>query len=111
VTFEEAVPKHYWGFKDVFGEEEFQALPEQRKWDHAIKLEEGFKPMRGLTYSLNRKQEEEMNKFIDENLKSGRIIPSKSPQSSPFFFVEKNGDMKNRPMQDYRRLNDATRKN
>jgi hypothetical protein len=28
VTFEEAVPEHYHGFKDVFREEEFQALPE-----------------------------------------------------------------------------------
>jgi hypothetical protein len=28
-TFEEVVPKHYHNFKDVFGEEEFQALPEQ----------------------------------------------------------------------------------
>jgi hypothetical protein len=42
-----------------------------------------------------------MNKFIDENLKSGWMRPSKSPQSSPFFFVEKRGDMKNRLTQDY----------
>jgi hypothetical protein len=27
-TFEEVVLKHYHDFKDVFGEEEFQALPE-----------------------------------------------------------------------------------
>jgi hypothetical protein len=110
-TFEEVVPKHYHDFKDVFGEEEFQALPERRTWDHAIELEEGFKPTRGPMYSLNRKQEEEMNKFIDENLKSGRIRPSKSLQSSPFFFVKKKGDTKSRPTQDYRKLNDSTRKN
>jgi hypothetical protein len=101
VTFEEAVAKHYHNFKDVFREEEFQALPEQREWDHAIELEEGFKPTRGPMYALNRKQEEEMNKFIDENLKLGWIRPSKSPQSSPFFFVEKRGDTKNRLTQDY----------
>jgi hypothetical protein len=109
--FEEVVPKHYHNFKDVFGEEEFQALPEQRTWDHAIELEEGFKPTRGLTYSLNRRQEEEMNKFVDENLRSGRIRPLKSPQSSPFFFVKKKGDMKSRPTQDYQKLNDSTRNN
>jgi hypothetical protein len=56
-------------------------------WDHAIELEEGFKLTRGPMYSLNRKQEEEMNKFVDENLRSGQIRPSKSPQSPPFFFV------------------------
>jgi hypothetical protein len=110
-TFEEVVQKHYHNFKDVFGEEEFQALPERQTWDHAIELEEGFKPPRGLTYSLNQKQEEEMNKFVDENLRSGQIRPSKSPQSSPFFFVEKKGDTKSRPTQDYQKLNDSTRKN
>jgi hypothetical protein len=61
-------------------------------------------------YSLNRKQEEEMNRFVDKNLKLGWIRPSKSPQSSPFFFVEKQ-DTKSRPTQDYRKLNDSTRKN
>jgi hypothetical protein len=62
-------------------------------------------------YTLNKKQGEEMNKFIDENLKLGQIRPSKSPQSSPFFFVKKKGDTKNRPTQDYQKLNDSTRKN
>jgi hypothetical protein len=52
--FEEAVPEHYHDFKDVFGEEEFQVLSEQREWDHAIKLEEGFKLMRGPMYVLNK---------------------------------------------------------
>jgi hypothetical protein len=108
--FEEVVPKHYHNFKDMFREEEFQALPEWKMWDHAIELGEGFKPMRGLMYSLNRRQEEEMDKFVDENLKSGWIRPSKSPQSLPFF-VEKKGDTKNRPTQDYWKLNDSTRKN
>jgi hypothetical protein len=105
VTFKEAVPEHCHEFRDVFGEEEFSVLPERRTWDHAIKLEEG------LTYSLNQKQDEEMNKFIDENLKSGRIRPSKSPNSSLFFFIEKKGDTKNRPTQGYWKLNEFTRKN
>jgi hypothetical protein len=47
-TFEEAVPEHYHEFSDVFSKEEFSVLPERRMWDHAIKLEEGFKPTRGL---------------------------------------------------------------
>jgi hypothetical protein len=72
-------------------------------------LEEGFKPTRGPTYTLNKKQDEEMNKFIDENLKLGHIRPSKSPQSSLFFFVEKKGDTKNRPTQDYWKLNNSTK--
>ena len=48
--------------------------------------------------------------FIDENLKTGQIQPSKSPQASPFFFVKKK-DGKLRPVQDYRYLNEHTVKN
>ena len=51
-----------------------------------------------------------MNKFINENLATGRIIPLKSLIASPFFFVKKKtGDL--RPVQDYRKLNDITIKN
>jgi hypothetical protein len=46
--FKEAVPEHYHDFKDVFREEEFQALPKQQEWDHAI---ECFKPTRGPMYN------------------------------------------------------------
>ncbi len=49
-------------------------------------------------------------KFIEEQLAKGYIRPSKSPYSSPFFFIKKkNGDL--RPVQDYRRLNSLTIKN
>ncbi len=48
--------------------------------------------------------------FLDENLASGRIRPSKSPFASPFFFVKiKDGML--RPVQDYRKLNEMTIKN
>ena len=30
-----------------------------------------------------------MEAFIDENLRTGQIQPSKSPMASPFFFVQK----------------------
>ena len=48
--------------------------------------------------------------FIEENLKTGWIWPSKSPQASPFFFVKKK-DRKLRPVQDYWYLNKHTIKN
>ena len=48
--------------------------------------------------------------FIEENLKTGHIQPSKSPQASPFFFVKKK-DGKLRLVQDYRYLNEHTVKN
>src|SRR6266852_4947939 len=110
-TFEEAVPKHYHEYKDVFDEKEFDELPQRRMWDHAIELEEGFTPAQGHIFPLNLGQEKEMNEFIDENLQTGWIRPLKSPNAVSFFFVEKKGDTKRQPVQDYRRLNGFTRKN
>ena len=48
-----------------------------------------------------------MKDFIEENLKTGRIQPSKSPYTSPFFFGKKK-DGKLRPIHDYRKLNQIT---
>ena len=61
-------------------------------------------------YPLSTREQEELDKFLDEHLKTGRIRPSKSPCAAPFFFVKKK-DGSLRPVQDYRRLNEVTIKN
>ncbi len=61
-------------------------------------------------YPLNRNEQEQLDQFLDENLESGRICPSKSPFASPFFFVKKK-DSTLRPVQDYRKLSEMTIKN
>jgi len=40
-------------------------------------------------YLLNIKEQEELNKFLEEHLKSERIRPLKSPCAASFFFVKK----------------------
>ncbi len=110
-TFEEMVPEHYRSFRDLFSKESFDELPERRTWDHAIELVPNAKSTLDCkVYPLNQNEQEQLDKFLDENLETGRIRPSKSPFASPFFFVKKK-DGTLRPVQDYRKLNEMTIKN
>jgi hypothetical protein len=110
LSFEQMVPDKYHEFKDIFDKEDFDSLPERRPWDHAIELTPGAKPVHAKVYPLSRDEQKHLDEFIEENLRSGRIRPSKSPWASAFFFVKKK-DGKLRPVQDYRQLNDVTVKN
>ena len=109
-TFEEIVPPQYHEYKAVFSKEYFDELPDRKPWDHAIELKPGSEPHRCKIYPLSPNEQAELDAFLDENLKSGRIKPSKSPMASPVFFVKKK-DGSLRLVQDYRKLNDMTIKN
>ncbi|KAF5315388.1 hypothetical protein D9619_007461 [Psilocybe cf. subviscida] len=109
-SFEEIVPKQYHQFKGVFSKESFDRLPDRKPWDHAIELKPGSEPYRSKIYPLSPNEQKELDAFLEENLKSGRIRPSKSPMASPVFFVKKK-DGSLRLVQDYRRLNSMTIKN
>ncbi|SJL17461.1 uncharacterized protein ARMOST_21012 [Armillaria ostoyae] len=110
-TFEEMVPPDYRSFRDLFSKENFDELPERKPWDHAIELIPNAKSTLDCkVYPLNRNEQEQLDKFLDENLDSGRIKESKSPFASPFFFVKKK-DGSLCPVQDYRKLNEMTIKN
>ena len=104
------VPDFSQEYPTVFSEQEFNKLPERRSWDHAIETKPDFVPKDCKIYPLTVKEQEALDQFLDENLKSGRIRPSKSPQASPFFFIKKK-DGTLRPIQDYRKLNEGTIKN
>ena len=104
------LPEQYQDFVKVFSKESFDALPERRPWDHAIELKPESKAVDCKIYPLSRDEQRELDNFLDENLKSGRIQPSKSPMASAFFFVKKK-DGSLRPVQDYRKLNEMTIKN
>ncbi len=101
-------------FKDMVPEwcrDNFDELPEPKTWDHAIELTPNASAnLDCKVYPLNLNEQAELNKFLDENLSSGRIRPSKSPMASPFFFIKKK-DGKLCPVQDYRKLNEMTIKN
>jgi len=107
----EKIPEEYQDFNDrVFNKMVFEKLPDQSKWDHAIELIPNATLKDYKIYPLNIKEQEELDKFLEEHLKSGRIRLSKSPCAAPFFFVKKK-DGSLQPVQDYRQLNEATIKN
>ncbi len=109
--FNEMVPEWCRDFKDLFDKENFDELPEPKPWDHAIELIPNANTnLDSKVYPLNCSEQEELDRFLDENLDSGRIRPSKLPMASPFFFVKKK-DGKLCPVQDYQKLNEMTIKN
>ena len=107
----ESVPKYLHDYADVFTKQEFDELPPHRPWDHAIELLPGSENRLDCKiYPLSVYEQEKLDEFLEENLNTGRIRPSKSPMASPFFFIKKK-DGGLRPVQDYRKLNDMTIKN
>jgi Reverse transcriptase (RNA-dependent DNA polymerase)/Aspartyl protease len=110
-TLDQIVPDTYKECMDIFEKQTFDELPPHRPWDHAIDIVKGADiHIDAKLYPLAPRQQEELDKFLEENLSTGRIRPSRSPLSSSFFFVDKK-DGKLRPTQDYRKLNDITIKN
>jgi len=109
-TVEDLVPKKFWKWKKVFGKAESKRMPVWKPWDHAIELKEGFVPRKGKVYSLSRDEREEVQAFVEDQLRKGYIQPSKSPQTSPVHFVVKK-DGKRRMVQDYQHINEEMIKN
>ena len=110
-TFEQMVPSHYHKYRKVFSEEESHRLPEHKPWDHAIDLKPDTpETLRSKVYPMPLNEQEELDRFLEENIKKGYIVPSKSPMASPVFFVKKK-DGKLRLIQDYRKLNNISIKN
>ena len=69
----ELVSKRFWKWKKVFGKKESKRMPVQKTWDHAIELKERFMPRKGKVYSLSREEKEEVQKFVEDQLRKGYI--------------------------------------
>jgi len=98
------VSRRFWKWKKVFGKKESERMPVQKIWDYAIELKKGFTPRKGKVYSLSREEREEVQTFVEDQLRKEYIQPSKSPQILPVHFVVKK-DSTRRMMQDYRHIN------
>ena len=92
----------------LFNKKKFEKLPERREWDHKINLmEEAPKELNAKTYAITLKEEEVLNQWLDEQLKAGLIVESKSRYAAPYFYIpKKDGSLQ--LVQDYRKLNQVT---
>jgi len=85
-------------------------MPTRKVWDHAIDLKEMFKPQKERIYPLSKNEREEVQNFIEDQLRKGYIRLLKSPQTSPVFFVGKK-DRSKQIVMDYCNLSNQTVKN
>jgi len=83
------LPDYTKGFELVFAKEDFDILPEHRQWNHAIKLIPGLEPKSSKVYPLSPVEQKELDSFLEENLCTRQIRPSKSPMVAPVFFIKK----------------------
>ena len=98
-------------FTHLFNKKKFKKLPERREWDYEINLiDEAPKELNTKAYTMTLKEKEVLNQQLDEQLKVGLIVESKSRYTVPCFYISKK-DSSLWLVQDYRKLNQVTIKN
>ena len=102
------LPPYLEKYSHLLKKTNFDDLPPEREWDHAINLtEDAPKTINGKPYSLSPEQQKELDEWLKEAEATGKIKRSKSPYMTPVFFIKKK-DGSWRLIQDYRKLNQAT---
>src|SRR5882672_7229994 len=104
-----SVPEDYHDFADVFSKSKAGKLADHRPYDLKITLDEGTAPPYGPIYSLSQEELAALRKFIDENLATGFIRPSRSSHGAPVLFIRKK-DGSLRLCVDFRGLNRISKK-
>jgi len=107
-SLKDYVPERYHRYLDVFTEKEAIPLPPHQPWDHVVTLTPNAPPSISCrVYPLSRREEEFQAKYIKEQEDASLIRKSKSPYSTPVFYIKKkNGSY--RPIFDYRKINAIT---
>ena len=74
----------------MFNKKKFEKLPERREWDHEINLtDEAPKELNAKAYMMTLKEEEVLNQWLDEQLKTDLIVESKSRYTALCFYIPK----------------------
>jgi len=103
------LPEEYQEYRDIFSTQKAKLLPEHRPYDLAIQIKGDKIPPLGPIYSLSALELKTLQEFLEENIKTGIICPSKSPCGAPVLFVKKK-DGTLCLCVDYHGLNRMTRK-
>ena len=107
-TNPEDLLEYIWLFTHLFNKKKFEKILERCEWDHEINLiDKAPKELNAKAYTMTLKEEEVLNQWLDEQLKAGLIMESKSRYVvSCFYIPKKDGSL--RLVQDYRKLNQVT---
>ena len=86
----EDLPEYIQLFTHLFNKKKFKKLPERREWDHEINLiEDILKELNVKAYAMIIKEEEALNKWLDEQFQAGLIVESSSQYIIPYFYISK----------------------
>ena len=92
-TNSEDLPEYIQLFTHLFNKKKFEKLLERREWDHKINLmNKAPKELNAKAYTMTLKKEEALNQWLDEQLKAGLIVESKSRYTAPCFYIPKKND-------------------
>ena len=70
-------------------------------------MDKAPKKLNAKAYAMTLKEEEALNQWLDEQLKAGLIVESKSRYAAPCFYIPKK-DSSLQLVQDYKKLNQVT---
>jgi len=72
-SVEDMVPTRFHKYLLVFKKKESEHLPLHKPWDHVIETKLGFQLKKSKVYALSPKEQEEVDDFINEQLRKGYI--------------------------------------
>ena len=92
----------------MFNKKKFEKLLKQRKWDHKINLLEDVpKELNAKAYTMIVKENEVLNQYLKEQLKTELIVESSSRYAALYLYIpKKDGSLQ--LVQDYKKLNQHT---
>ena len=89
-TNPEDLPEYIQPFTHLFNKKKFKKLLKRWEWDHKRNLtDKAPKELNAKAHAMTLKEEEALNQWLDEQLKAGLIVESKSRYAALCFYISK----------------------